>query len=158
LGGRKGMRPVKKLSGGVLAWLCIWSKVQICIWPSWCRCHSLSLAPVNPDSFYLSGFTFLVPVHPGGPGQNPEGCKTVIVVVVVVYIFMVLGLGSNLWGLAFVDAAGLEVLLVFLQGTVITQTIVVVIISMPICCKLTKQQLYRYYRYQHFPWLYPCLW
>jgi len=45
LGGRKGIRPVKKLSGGVLAWLSVWSKVQICIWPSWC--HSLSLASVK---------------------------------------------------------------------------------------------------------------
>jgi len=34
--------------------------VQICIWPSWCHCHSLSLAPVNPDWFYLPGFMFLV--------------------------------------------------------------------------------------------------
>ena len=33
-GGRKGIRPVKKLSGGVLAWLCVWSEVQTCIWPS----------------------------------------------------------------------------------------------------------------------------
>jgi len=24
----------KKLSGGVLAWLSVWSEVQICIWPS----------------------------------------------------------------------------------------------------------------------------
>jgi len=38
LGGRKGIRPVKKLSGGVLAWLCVWSEVQTCIWPSWCHC------------------------------------------------------------------------------------------------------------------------
>ena len=28
---------------------------QICIWPSRCYCHSLSLAPVDPDWFYLSG-------------------------------------------------------------------------------------------------------
>jgi len=34
--------------------------------------HSLSLAPANPDRFYLPGFTFLVPAHPGSPGQNPE--------------------------------------------------------------------------------------
>ena len=44
LGGRKGIRPVKNLSGGVLAWLSVWSEVQTCIWPSWCHCHSLSLA------------------------------------------------------------------------------------------------------------------
>ena len=33
LGGRKGIRPVKKLSGGVLAWLSVRRDVQmICIW------------------------------------------------------------------------------------------------------------------------------
>jgi len=32
--GRKGIRLVKKLSGGVLAWLSVWSEVQTCIWPS----------------------------------------------------------------------------------------------------------------------------
>ena len=47
LGGRKGIWLVKKLSSEVLAWLSVWSKVQTCIWPSWCHCHSLSLAPVK---------------------------------------------------------------------------------------------------------------
>ena len=37
----------KKLSGGVLAWLSAWSEVQTCICPSWCHCHSLSLASVK---------------------------------------------------------------------------------------------------------------
>ena len=46
LGGRKGIWPVKKLSSGVLAWLSVWSEVQTCRWPSWCHCHSLSLASV----------------------------------------------------------------------------------------------------------------
>ena len=36
----------KKLSGGVLAWLSVWSEVQTCIWPSWCHCHSLKW-PLN---------------------------------------------------------------------------------------------------------------
>ena len=31
----------------VLAWLSVWSEVQTCIWPSWCHCHSLSLASVK---------------------------------------------------------------------------------------------------------------
>ena len=35
------------VSGGVLAWLSVWSKVQTCIWPSWCHCHSLSLASIK---------------------------------------------------------------------------------------------------------------
>ena len=42
LGGRKGIRPVKKLSVGVLAWLSVWSEVQmICIWSSWCHYHPI---------------------------------------------------------------------------------------------------------------------
>ena len=38
LGGRKGE---------VLAWLSVWSEVQTCIRPSWCHCHSLSVASVK---------------------------------------------------------------------------------------------------------------
>ena len=52
LGGRKGIRPVKHLSGGVLVWLSVWSKVQTCICPSWCHCLLLQW---HPDCFYLSG-------------------------------------------------------------------------------------------------------
>ena len=33
---------------------------------------SLSLAVVNPDWFYLPGFTFLMPAHPGSSRQNPR--------------------------------------------------------------------------------------
>ena len=47
LGGTKGIRSVKKLSGGVLAWLSVCSEVQTCTWPSWRHCHSLSLASVK---------------------------------------------------------------------------------------------------------------
>ena len=43
-GWQEGHPACKKLSGVVLAWLSVWSKVQTCIWPSWCHCHSLSLA------------------------------------------------------------------------------------------------------------------
>jgi len=43
---------------GMLAWLSVCGEVQICIWPSWCHCHSLSLARVNPDWFYLPGLPF----------------------------------------------------------------------------------------------------
>ena len=79
LGDRKGIRPVKKLSGGMLAWLCVWVKVQTCIWPSWCHCHSLSPAhAVNLDWFYLPGFTFLVPAHRVVPDKTQESRKTVV--------------------------------------------------------------------------------
>jgi len=68
LGGRKGIQFVKNLSGGMLALLCVWDKVDICIWPSWCQCHSLSLAPVNPDWYvylpvlpFWCRFTWVIP-------------------------------------------------------------------------------------------------
>jgi len=34
VGQQEGHMACKKLSGGVLAWLSVWSKVQACIWPS----------------------------------------------------------------------------------------------------------------------------
>ena len=47
VGWQEGHPACKKLSGGVLAWISIWSEVQTCISPSWCHCHSLSLASVK---------------------------------------------------------------------------------------------------------------
>ena len=47
VGRQEGHPACKKLSGGVLAWLSVWSQVQTCIWLSWCHCHSLSLASVK---------------------------------------------------------------------------------------------------------------
>ena len=50
LGIRKGIQPVKNwvVDAGM-------SEVQTCIWPSWCHCHSLSLASVKSRLVYLSG-------------------------------------------------------------------------------------------------------
>ena len=36
LAGRKGIRPVKT-EWWSAAWLSVWSEVQACVWPSWCR-------------------------------------------------------------------------------------------------------------------------
>ena len=47
VGRQEGHPAWKKLSGEVLAWLSVWSEVQACIYPSWCHCHSLSLASVK---------------------------------------------------------------------------------------------------------------
>ena len=66
LGGRKGTRPVKKLSGGVLAWLSVRSEVQTCIWSADATATHCLLLQYNPDWFY----TFLVPAHPGSPGKG----------------------------------------------------------------------------------------
>jgi len=56
VGHQEGHPAYKKLSGGVLAWLSVWSEVQTCIWPSGFHCQI--------------GFTFLVPAYPGSPGQR----------------------------------------------------------------------------------------
>jgi len=34
VGRQEGQPACKKLSGGVLAWLSVWSEVQTCVWPS----------------------------------------------------------------------------------------------------------------------------
>jgi len=71
LGSRKGIWPVKKW--WVLVWLSAWDEVEICIWLSWCHCLTDSCS-----SLIQIGFTFLVPAHPGSPGQSTEGRKTVV--------------------------------------------------------------------------------
>jgi len=58
LGSRTGIQPVKNWVVGCWRGY-VWVNVQICIWPSWCYCHSMSLAPVNTDWYYIPDFTFL---------------------------------------------------------------------------------------------------
>jgi len=60
VGRQEGHPTSNELSGGVLAWLSVWSEVQTCIRPSWCHCHSLSLASVKsrlvlPFWYWLTG-------------------------------------------------------------------------------------------------------
>ena len=47
VGWQEGRPACEKLSGGVLAWLSVWSKMQTCISPIGFHCHSLSLASVK---------------------------------------------------------------------------------------------------------------
>ena len=80
LGGRKGIRPVKQLSGGVLAWLSVWSEVQTCIWPSWCHCHSLSLASMKSSLVLPCWYRPTQAVPDKGP---LNGCVCVCVIFVL---------------------------------------------------------------------------
>ena len=50
----------------MLAWLSVWSEVHTCILPSWCHCHSLSLASVKSRLV----FPLWVLADPGSPGQR----------------------------------------------------------------------------------------
>ena len=73
------------LSGGLLAWLSVWTRWRFAYGPAdTTATHLLQEIQI--------AFTFLVPAHPGSPGQNPESCKMLVVVVVVV---VVLGRGAK---------------------------------------------------------------
>jgi len=87
VGWQEGHPACKKLSGGVLAWLSVWSEVQTCI----CHWHHMSqLMPlpltVSCFSKIQIGFTFLVLAHPGSPGQR--AVKRVVCVCVIFPVFL----------------------------------------------------------------------
>ena len=54
-GWQEGHSACKKLEWWGAGMVSVWSKVLTCIWPSWCHCHSLSLASVKSRLVYLSG-------------------------------------------------------------------------------------------------------
>ena len=64
---QEGHPACKKLSGGVLAWLSVWSEMQTCIWPSWCHCHSLSFASVKSRLVLLFWYRLTQVVLEKGP-------------------------------------------------------------------------------------------
>jgi len=65
VGRQEGHPACKKLSGGVLVWLSVWSEVDL---------HMAQLMPlpltVSCSSKIQIGFTFLVPAYPGCPGEE----------------------------------------------------------------------------------------
>ena len=67
VGRQKGHPTCKKLSGRVLAWLSVWSKVQTCIWAA-----QLMPLPLTVSCFseIQIGFSSLVPAHPGSQGKR----------------------------------------------------------------------------------------
>ena len=69
------------MSGGVLAWLSVWSKVQTCIWPNWCHWHSLSLAAVKSRLVLPFWYWLTRVVLDKGPLNGCVCCTTHIVVV-----------------------------------------------------------------------------
>ena len=62
------------MSGGVLAWLSLWSEVQTCIWRSWCHCHSLFLASVK-SKLVLPFWYWLTRVVPDKGSFNGICCS-----------------------------------------------------------------------------------
>jgi len=67
----------KKLSDGVLAWLSVYSEVQmIWIWSCWCHCHPTKQ---NSDWFYHSDA-----VYPGCPGKEAVKQLSALLYLIVV--------------------------------------------------------------------------
>jgi len=53
----------------VLAWLSVWSEVQmIWRWSSWCHCHPIMSCFIKIQH----GLIFLVPAYPGCPGKEAD--------------------------------------------------------------------------------------
>ena len=98
--GRQEGHPVcKKLSGGVLAWLSVWSELQTCICPSWCHFHSCF-------SKIQIGFTFLVPAYPGTAGS--PGKRAIKWVCVCVCVCVCVSVGETEKSVKFEKCANKE--------------------------------------------------
>ena len=69
------------VSGGVLAWLSVWSEVQTCIRPSWCHCHSLSFASVKSRLVLPFWYQPTWVVSEKGP---LTGCVCVCVIIIII--------------------------------------------------------------------------
>ena len=82
VGWQEGHPACKKLSGGLLAWLSVWSEVQTCI--CWCHCHSLSLASVK-SRLVLPFWYRLTRVVPEKGSLNGCVCVCVCVCLVCYY-------------------------------------------------------------------------
>jgi len=93
VGRQEGHAACKKLSGGVLVWLSVWSEVQTCIWPSWCHCHSLSLASVK-STLVLPFWYWITRVVPEKGPLNVCVCVFVYILVnkvskIISYVYCV---------------------------------------------------------------------
>ena len=84
VGRQEGHPACKKLSSGALAWLSVWSKVQTCISPSWCHCHSLSLASLK-YRLVLPFWYWLTWVDPEKGPLNLNVCVCVCVTAVLFF-------------------------------------------------------------------------
>jgi len=100
VGQLEGHPTCKKLSGGVLVWLSVWSEVQTCIWPSWCHCHSLSVASVKSRLVLPFWYRLTRVVLDKGPlNRCVCVCASVLWQPYVHYILLVLSVTSCLHGI-----------------------------------------------------------
>ena len=74
VGRQEGHPACKKQSGGVLAWLSVWSEAQLMPLPLTVSCFSK----------IQIGFTFLVPAHPSSPGQRAVKRVCVLLLIIII--------------------------------------------------------------------------
>ena len=94
VGQQEGHQACKKLE----SWLSVWSEVQACTRPSWCHCHSLSLALVKSRLVLPLWYWFTWVVSDKGP---LNGCVCVCVLTHVSFFFTFFLLISSLTYLCF---------------------------------------------------------
>ena len=75
VGWQEGHPVCKKLNGGVLVWLSVWGKVQVCL-------HMAQLMPLPPTVSCLSKIQ--IGSGTGSPGLSPEGHKTDVFVLFLI--------------------------------------------------------------------------
>ena len=94
VGRQEGHPACKKLSSGVLVWLSAWTEVQTCICPADATATQCLLK-------IQIGLTFLVPAHPGSPGDKGllNGCVCVCVCVCKYSKYSTLLYGCETWTL-----------------------------------------------------------
>jgi len=76
VGRQEGHLACKKPSGEILAWLSVWSKVQmICIWSCWCHCHPI----ISSSSKIQNGLLFWCRLTQVVLEKRPlNGCSSVV--------------------------------------------------------------------------------
>ena len=83
VGRQEGHPACKKLSGGMLAWLSVWSEVQICM------AQLMSLYPKTPSSLASSKSRLVLPFWYRLTRVVPENCRyTGVCVCQCVYLFV----------------------------------------------------------------------
>jgi len=78
---QEGHPACTKLRGEVSAWLSVWSEVQTCIWPSWCRCHSFA----SVKSRLVLPFWYRLTRVTGSPGHRAVKWVCVCTYVALLY-------------------------------------------------------------------------
>ena len=89
VGQKEGHLACKKLSGVVPVWFSVLSEVQACIWPSWCHCHSLSVASLQSRLVLLFCYRLTQVVLDKGPLNE---CVCIITIFTLLF-----SLPSVLW-------------------------------------------------------------